>query len=312
MTVSTAQPAPSLVDALGTIPMDAPYYNEIVKTASRAVPADRRLPPAQPGAVMAAFDAWRRMDPACAIDLIMPLMPDHSDACMTAALIASVPSPLSFHNHHHVREVVCLAMLMAQGQPLQFQRELFIAACIHDFGHDGHGNRISGGHVPMRLERQALEYAYPYLRAAGLSDDEWLRIAVMVLATDVSKSQTHGTSPSEWLRRALRGEPSQNCPPDLLPLFDDETLCHQAAILEDADLGTSAALPYEHATRMTALIAAETGTLEPAPKTLINFLQNICHGAFLTREALELFGDNAAVLLARARGEAADTVYKAA
>jgi hypothetical protein len=302
------KPAHSLIEALANVPIGAPYYAQIVKNAPFAAPVPRDLPPPQPDAIMALFETWRRSD-IPPLELLLPMAPDDSDLCMVAALIASVPSDLSFHNQHHVREVVCLAMMMTLDKPLEMQRELFVAACIHDFGHDGMSNRRAARHKPMRLERQALDLSYPYLKAAGMTDAMWKRITVMVLATDVSKDDSGATSPAEWMRRAVNKQSSDGCPPELLPLFTDPDLTMQTAILEDADLGTSAALPYEHASRMTALVADETGMLAPTPQTLISFLDHICHGAFLTQEALNIFGDNIMALRARAVDEQADTIY---
>lgn len=262
----------------------------------------------EPDAIAAQFDAWRHADVMPMAPLLM-IAPDQSSVSLMAAALGAIRSPLKFHNHHHTREVAYLAMLLGRRLPLDGRRELFVAACIHDLGHDGLGNRRGARHSQLRLERRALELAQPYMRAAALSDTSWQRISVMVLATDVSKDAKEAVSPAEWLRRALKKGDSKGCPQELLPLFSDPSLALQAALLEDADLGTSAGLPYDHASRMTALIADETGVLAPTPQTLIVFLDHICHGEFLTREALELFGDNISALRARAIDETADTIY---
>lgn len=297
-----------ILGQLDRVPAGTPYLIDMLKLAGMAHTPKRALPPAQPDQLASLFETWRREDPR-PLDLILPLSPDDSDLSMMAALIASLPSHLKFHNHHHTREVITLAMLMSKDLSADARREIFIASCIHDFGHDGQGNRRGARHLQQRLERRALDLAEPFLKAAGISDAAWQRVRVMVLATDVSKDDADAVSPAEWMRRALSGGDATGCPPELLPLFSDASLAHQAAILEDADLGTSAGLPYDHASRMTALIADETGVLAPNPQTLIGFLDHICHGAFLTREALELFGDNITALRARAEDENADRIY---
>jgi hypothetical protein len=302
------QPLRTLSAALAQVPAQAKYRDQVVSNVDLAMPAIRALPPASPDALAAQFEAWR-VSGITPLEPLLHLTPDESDACLMAACLAAVPSNLKYHNHHHTREVATLAMLLAQDMPLAAQREIFIAACIHDFGHDGQGNRRGARHNAMRLENQSLDFAHPYLSAAGLDEISWQRIVVMVLATDVSKDDASATSPAEWLRRAYKGSNAEGCPPQLAPLFSDKTLAHQAALLEDADLGTSAGLPYDHASRMTALIADETGVLAPTPQTLIGFLDHICHGAFITPEALALFGDNITALRARAVDETAETIY---
>ncbi len=301
---------PNTVQAvLAHMPVDTPFMAEVTGVAAFIPenPGPLSLPP-EPDAIAARFDAWRGSD----ITPIVPLLqavPVQDAVCQMAATLGAVPTKLTFHNQHHVREVVCLAMLLAANADAVTRRDLFIAACIHDFGHDGQGNRRGARHTPMRLERRALDLAHPYLKAAGIDDATWARVTVMVLSTDVSKDGSDAVSPAEWLRRAVKNAPADGCPAALQPLFTDAKLAHACALLEDADLGTSAGLPYDHARRMTALISDETGVLAPTPQTLIGFLDHICHGAFITREAVELYGDNIPGLRARAVEETADTIY---
>lgn len=237
---------------------------------------------------------------------------------LMAVILGGVESALPFHNHHHTREVVCLAGVIGamQNRLTPFDdaptalAEVLIAACIHDFAHDGQGNRRYDWHTPMRLERRSLERSEMYLKAAGLPDASWARINTMVLATDVSKEGTGAVSPAEWLRRAYAQHPdTDGCPDELLPLFTDRTLMKQTGILEDSDLGTSAGMPYEHARRMTALISEETKVLSPTPQTLIGFIDHICRGTYITTAAQQLFGDNMQTLRKKAEQENADTIY---
>jgi hypothetical protein len=281
-------------------------------------------------AVAAQFLSWRRdtdfsghlaemLKLACAHFNIAPSHPLLPAAAMASAL-GAVPNDLAFHSVHHTREVVALTLaLTAQQnaeQPLQDVPtqafELFIAACIHDFAHDGFGNARHGQHNAMRLEQSALDHALPFLKIAGIPDPSWERICVMVLSTDVSKPAASYTSPAEWMRIAFQGinDDSGECPPFLAPLFDDPSLALQAALLEDADLGVSGGTPYEFARRMTALIAEETKVLSPSPETLIGFIDHICHGAFMTPAAKTLFGDSMKRLRTAAKEESADTIYQ--
>lgn len=300
----------ALQAVLATVPPATPFLPAVMQAACE-MPAS--IPffalPASMEDMAGQFTHWRQAD----IQLSEPLLglaPDQSLPCAMAAVLASVPSPMPFHNHHHTREVVSLAMRLSQNLPMQTRIELFIAACIHDFVHDGMGNMRGGKHTPMRLERKAIDAAMPYLAAAGLSERVFLRIIAMVLSTDVSKKDKSAISPAEWMRKAFAGEDSAGCPEALTPLFKDKTLAHQAALLEDSDLGTSAAMPYGFAKRMTALIAEETRVLSPTPQTLIGFVDHICQGAFITPEAKTMFGDNIKTLRAEAESEATDTIYK--
>ncbi len=241
--------------------------------------------------------------------LIRPLV-------MSLAL-AGVASPLPFHNQHHTREVTVLALVLGLVHDKQTPfagratvlAELAMAAAIHDYAHDGQGNRRLGSHSPMRLEQRALDGAMPYLKLAGLSDTGAQRITAMVLATDVSKASPHDVSPAEWLRRACAGGSPDGCPDTFRSLFSDATLALQAALLEDGDLGTSAGLPYAYARRMTALVAEETRVLSPTPQTLIGFIDHICRGAYMTDAARATFGDNLQRLRAQAEQDSSETIY---
>lgn len=250
---------------------------------------------------------------ATAMDAAHPL----ADPLRMAIALGGAISGLPFHSHHHVREVACLAVLLglAQHRVAPFAdettalAELFIAACVHDFAHDGQGNRRHDKHTPMRLERRAIDKSEPYMKAAGIPDASWRRITAMVLATDVSKGSSDGVSPAEWLRAAVAGKSSGGCPDALLPLFADRETATLAALLEDADLGTSAGMPYDHARRMTALIADETKVLSPTPQTLIGFIEHICHDSYITPAANAVFGDNMKTIREMAARENADTIY---
>lgn len=297
--------------ALDTLPADTPQLLAVRQAASE-MPAPQSLSlPSGQEELAEQFAMWRQVEEGSLLEPLLQVCPDPGSLpCRMAAVLAAVPSPMPYHNHHHTREVVCLAMLLASELSVAHKSELYIAACIHDFAHDGMGNRRGNAHTPMRLERRALEMAAPYLQAAGLSAQSWKNITVMVLATDVSKHDSDAISPAEWMRKAYAGDKPDGCPPELKNLFADADLAHHAALLEDADLGTSGAMPYDFAKRMTALIAEETRVLSPTPQTLIGFIDHICHGAFITPEARALFGDNMASLRREADEETADTIYK--
>jgi|GEM_PF-3136491 len=337
---------PALFESLEAIAASTPLQADI--EAVLAALRDDKAAPDEDTAVLCGLllaplptPAWRhevadhfsalRTSPATPVKLLIQLFTglnkamgikaDHAlaPALLMALALGGVPSPLPYHNHNHTREVVVLAAILgiAQNAMAPFADtqtvlcELLIAACVHDFAHDGEGNRDMGKHLPMRLEAMALNKAAPYLKAAGLPDASWKRIATMVLATDVSKSSADFVSPAEWLRRAYAGDDSniQNCPPEMAPLFTDPVLTLQAALLEDADLCTSAGMPYTFARRMTALIAEETRVLTPTPQTLIGFVDHICRGMYMTDAARRIFDDNIKRLRAEAEQESAETIY---
>ncbi|MBU6235949.1 MAG: hypothetical protein KGQ41_08900, partial [Alphaproteobacteria bacterium] len=68
---------------------------------------------------------------------------------LMAGVLGGVPLEQKFHSHHHTREVVCITIILAllhnNLTPFADSKtriaEMVIAACIHDFAHDGQGNR---------------------------------------------------------------------------------------------------------------------------------------------------------------------------
>jgi len=240
---------------------------------------------------------------------------------MMACVLGSLPMGLPFHNHHHIREVVCLVITLTHAEHARRPftdypsrlLENVIAACIHDFAHDGRGNLRMGKHTPMRLEQQSLDHAEAYLKAAGLSASAWARIVPIVLCTDVSKiNEPDEMSPADWVRKAYRrgaGTIPDGCPLVIAPIFTDRELAAQAMLMEEADIGISAGLDYSYARRMTALIADETGVLSPSPETLIGFIDHICHQEFVTDAGTDLFSANLMQIRAKAKQETADTIY---
>lgn len=310
---SSAQPVSSdflqpVRDALARLPADTPYL-EAVRQAAAETPVFLPLTPLPDiGAIAARMVEWRRI-PGNPLEPLLQILEDldiASPACLMAAVLAAMPSTQPFHNHHHTREVVFLSALLGlrAGLPPESASELFIAACIHDFVHDGLGNNRNGRHTPMRLETKALEAAKPFL---NLPDAQWARIVAMVLATDVSKS--NGPSPAQWMRMIYENKPADDCPAALRPLRTDRTLALQAALLEDADIGTSAGMPYDIAKKMTALVAQETGVFDATPQTLLGFLNDVCHGRFITQAAQDMFGHSINDLRREASAEAPGTTY---
>ena len=223
---SVLQPHDNPLQAvLASLPADTPYLLAVSQAASEIpVPAPLALPRDR-DALAEQFAVWRQIE-GNLLEPILQVMPDDTLPCRMAAVLAAVPSPMPFHNHHHTREVVTLAMLLSNELNKAHRSELFIAACIHDFAHDGMGNRRGNTHTPMRLERRALDMAAPYLKAAGLSAQSWKNITTMVLSTDVSKHESDAISPAEWMRRAYAGGHPGDCPEELKNLFADACLLY--------------------------------------------------------------------------------------
>lgn len=236
----------------------------------------------------------------------------HVRTAYVAAYLGSVPQPHAFHNHYHTLEVVCLtlrliAMQTSMGTSITPHEilECVIAACIHDFAHGGHGNHtkcdVAGlQHAPMHMEERALQHAMPFLKLAGFDANAAARVSVMVLATDVSKPEPISISPAMWLRHAyghhysapLDAATWQDCPAALQPLFSDARLCMQAMLVEEADLGSSAAMPYDFAKLMTKLLAKENTAIASRPETLVSFLNTICGDSFVTDAGQMLMNKN--------------------
>lgn len=164
-----------------------------------------------------------------------------------------------YHNGQHFLEVMLTALYLARLARLDPRRTARVAtaALIHDFHHDG----SKGVTSPFRLELLATQEAQPYLRAAGVDDDECQRLQAMVLATDPSVGAPFARAC--WAQHAA-GEPAAAptpaLPPPLGRMLLEPDLAHEAVLLAEADVLPSIGLTVEHAERLQSKLAIEWGT----------------------------------------------------
>jgi len=247
-------------------------------------------------------------------------------AALTAAILAETQHLNAYHNTNHFREVFVMIMRLCSTHNWlndiphdQFYPTdvllMLIAAAVHDFAHDGKGNFPNDRHQPSRLEKEAFVQARPFLQAAGLTEDELSAVELMILTTDVSRSQ-FGDSPSNLLRKAYRahylGEmPMPDLPVIMQHLSYDAKLCLMAMTLCEADIAPSTGLNYEFSKFTTTLVAKENGILTPAATTLHDFMIEICHGHYLTPAARYLMEENFAMISMRAEEDGGKNILYA-
>jgi hypothetical protein len=177
-----------------------------------------------------------------------------------------------YHNRQHFCEVLLAALYLSLPAPLtQPERaQLLVAALAHDFHHDGKGF----GDAPFRLERVAVEAMLPYLVASGVPQDERVRIAAMILATDIStgmpfarRCYLHFFEGGAQPDAAGAGEP-------LAMLARDANLARQAVLLTEADVLPSVGLTLDYSELSEANLSREWGKhLSAADK--LNFLERV-------------------------------------
>lgn len=164
-----------------------------------------------------------------------------------------------YHNGQHLLEVMLVALYLARLAGFDPRRiaRVATAALIHDFHHDG----SKGVSSPFRLELLAAQEAQPYLRAAGVDDDECQRVLALVLATDPSIGVP--VARACWARHAA-GEPATPLAPALPPQLEkmllEPDLAHEAVLLAEADVLPSIGLTLAHAERLQSRLAIEWGT----------------------------------------------------
>lgn len=249
--------------------------------------------------------------------------PELVRSVMVASVLGEIPRNLSYHCNEHFRKVLLQVVRTVfvhnriyGGTPRALDKRqtalLLIAACIHDFGHDGLGNTVRGVFEPGRLERLSFELARPYLVAAGLDDEADLSaLEVMLLATDVSPLGDP-TSPMRQMKVAYRfhflgerrGE-SLNLSRDLARLEKDAALAQMALILHESDVATSAGLDYSLSQYETSLYRLEIGGCAACPSHILDFLEQVCQRQFLGAAAQKLYSANMARIYALAEQDAA-------
>lgn len=234
-------------------------------------------------------------------------------ALVAAAMLGDLPNHNPFHSNDHFRDITATVLRMCNvHNDLVNMGEIehdaltsndiclmLIAACIHDFCHDGCGNTLDGVHIPMRLEKRAFSMAQPVLKLFDLSDEELKLIEMMILCTDVSYGDK-GYSPSRILNKFYKYHFEANDLPNITSddyshladyLKDHKKTVLMAMMLEEADIFTSVGLSYEYAKLTTTLVAAETDILRGTPSTLHGFIEMICHGLISSPAAQFLFSE---------------------
>jgi hypothetical protein len=176
-----------------------------------------------------------------------------------------------YHNCQHFCEVLLSALylsLLAALAPRE-QAQLLLAALVHDFHHDGRGNKDA----PFRLEKLAIAAARPYLQAAGVTEDERARIAAIVMATEISVGVPFGR---QCYRYFFEGGNSPPANAGDLPkmLAQDARLALQAVLLTEADVLPSVGLTVDYAELTQENLSREWGrSLNAADKLF--FLENV-------------------------------------
>ncbi len=237
---------------------------------------------------------------------------------MVACALAEIPNKNIYHNNDHFFEVIamCLCLSSAHNDLTRSSKErlsvddvllLFIAACIHDFAHDGQGNIMDGIHIPSRLEKKSLLKSKPYLIGSGLSDDDFSKIETMVICTDVSRN-AQGRSPAGIARDIYLAHQHDNVSivnidNFFTSLMVDKKLSLMSILLGEADIAMSSGLDYPFSKEMTKLVAQESSVLQPSANTLKGFMEVICHGGYLSRAAQLTLGQNFQAILLDAESD---------
>lgn len=177
-----------------------------------------------------------------------------------------------YHNSQHFCEVLLCALCLswlAELAPRE-QAQLLVAALSHDFHHDGKDARGT----PFRLERLAVEMTLPYLAAAGASAEERANIAVMILATEVSKGVPYARL---CYRHFFEGGEKPRAPQGIAGLgllADNARSALLAVLLTEADVLPSVGLTVEYGEVSQAKLSREWGRALGAADKL-HFLERV-------------------------------------
>lgn len=253
------------------------------------------------------------------VEMFCPSLSERDfQALLAAAVLGEISNKLPYHNNLHYRKVLLQVLRMVAAHNRIYKNTarslgrdqillLMIAACIHDFGHDGKGNTIKGVWQCGRLERKAVELSLPVLAAAGFADKKAQdRLRVMILCTDVSPMAGGIPTAASQMKAAYRYHfmgfkgrfQTLNLDPDLSALERDEDLVLASLILHEADIATSAGMTYEVTKYETTLLAQEIGADKPRPRQVLDFLNHICQRQMLSIAGQELYGANLARIYA--------------
>jgi hypothetical protein len=273
------------------------------------------------------FTLWRAQGQPH-VGQILSLLCDHFSVpdnhklivpAMVACALAEIPNKNLYHNNDHFFEVVSMSLCLSSAHndltrspadrlSIDEVLLLFIAACIHDFAHDGQGNIMDGIHISSRLEKRSLLKSKSYLIDSGLSDDDFAKIKMMVIATDVSRN-AQGRSPAGIARDIYLAHEHDNVSivnidDFYAPLIANKNLSLMSVLLGEADIAMSSGLDYPFSKEMTKLVAQESSILQPSANTLKGFMEVICHGGYLSRAAQMTLGQSFQAILLEAETDA--------
>jgi hypothetical protein len=238
-------------------------------------------------------------------------------ALCIAALLGEVENTNAYHNNMHFREVVfqVIRMIAVHNQifaqtPKAFDGDeialLLIAACIHDLGHTGQGNKVDGMHIAAYTENRSYDLAEPYLTEAGLGKLQLVALRTMLIGTDVSPFGDTN-SPANQMKRAYEyhylSNDNQYKPVlayGLEILEADPRLTLMCLVLHEADVATSAGIDYRITCYETSVLWSEIGLPDPRPSHVLDFLEHICKKRFLSDAAQKLYAGNMARIFALA------------
>lgn len=252
------------------------------------------------------------------------LAPDIQQAVLSAAILGEAPHELPYHNTMHFRKVLLQILRLVgehneiyEGTSRAFDDNrvalMMIAACVHDFLHDGKGNTIRGVFEPGRLERQSFYMAAPYLAAAGLPQVYFDSLKVMLLCTDVSPlgdptnmlNQMKTAYRFHFLgQRDLAGP--LNLDLEISALEHDPGLVMMSLLLHEADIATSAGLSYDVTKYETVLYRREIGEKYARPSHIVDFLNLVCQRRMLSDAGQKLYAANMARIYALAEQDSSD------
>ena len=241
--------------------------------------------------------------------------PEGRAAVRLARLSQSGPNH-PYHGPQHTREVLINAVMLAgrnnelavqqpsAGIPYLSQTEMIIqilAALGHDLLHDGASNLVRGkdGTIrrhPYRLERIAADQTRRILEDEGVCQSATDKVVILILSTDPTGAHLavreamafhagrHVSGDAIGSRTGgVLGSPSSSSygEPEMNALFQDSRLSHQAAIMSDADLFSSAGISVRYHVLQTTRLGHETAR-QMDRRSSLYFIDEILHGSFVT------------------------------
>lgn len=241
--------------------------------------------PSLPALLAAAYDALG----------LGPATPERR-AAMVAAVLAQVTPAPRYHNARHMREVVADAIWLAAATPELGAGDralLYLAAAVHDLGHDGGTNERADRHgrrrwIPGFLEDRSLALILPVARRAGVAAARWEDLVAIVRQTDIVVRPALTALHDLVLGGPVLGgadegsrRPGALADKGLARLRSRPGVLLAAALLADADVMASAGLSRASQKLQDARFAAERRIATTSAGTLL-FLDQMLGGRFIT------------------------------